>query len=114
MPLRLTDSHDGGMRLPRIKTHGTAFCRAGALFQVTFWRITASVIRTGERSAMQALIEMIASFVAMLAVAALSQFGLDLRAPQKPDREIHRVRDCGGSNAPSTVITVSNDRKHEC
>lgn len=63
---------------------------------------------------MQALIEMIASFVAMLAVAALSQFGLDLRAPQKPDREIHRVRDCGGSDAPSTVITVTSDRKHEC
>ncbi|WP_291833986.1 hypothetical protein [Brevundimonas sp.] len=63
---------------------------------------------------MQALIEMIASFVAMLAAAALSQFGLDLSAPQKPEREIHRVRDCGGSNTPSTVITVSGDRKHEC
>jgi len=62
---------------------------------------------------MQALIEMIASFVAMLAVAALSQFGLDLSAPQKPDREIHRVRDCGG-NSPSTSIAVSPDHKNEC
>lgn len=63
---------------------------------------------------MQALIEMIASFVAFLAAAALSQFGLDLSAPQKPEREIHRVRDCGGPNNTSTVITVSGDRKHEC
>lgn len=62
---------------------------------------------------MQALIEMIASFVAMLAVAALSQFGLDLSAPQKPDREIHRVRDCGGPT-PSSVIAVANDPKNEC
>lgn len=63
---------------------------------------------------MQALIEMIAGFFAMLAAAALSQFGLDLSASQKPEREIHRVRDCGGANAPSTVIAVSSDRKHEC
>ena len=63
---------------------------------------------------MQALIEMIASFVAMLAAAALSQFGLDLSAPQKPEREIHRVRDCGGAQASSTVIAVSGDRKHDC
>ncbi len=63
---------------------------------------------------MQALIEMIAGFFAMLAAAALSQFGLDLSAPQKPEREIHRVRDCGGSNAPSSVIAITSDRKHDC
>jgi hypothetical protein len=63
---------------------------------------------------MQALIEMIASFVAMLAAAALSQFGLDLSAPQKPEREIHRVRDCGGSNAPSAMITISAERQQDC
>lgn len=62
---------------------------------------------------MQALIEMIASFVAMLAVAALSQFGLDLSTPQKHEREIHRVRDCGGT-APSGVMIASGDHKQEC
>lgn len=62
---------------------------------------------------MQALIEMIAGLVAMLAAAALSQFGLDLSASHKPEREIHRVRDCGSETA-STVITVSGDRKHDC
>ena len=45
---------------------------------------------------MQALIRMIIGFVALLAAAALSQFGLQLDAPDKPQREIHRVRDCGG------------------
>ena len=43
---------------------------------------------------MQALIEMIIGFVALLAAAAMSQFGLQLDAPDKNKREIHRVRDC--------------------
>ncbi len=43
---------------------------------------------------MQWLIEMVAGFVALLAAAALSQFGLDLNAPRDSDREVHRVRDC--------------------
>lgn len=44
---------------------------------------------------MQWLIEMVAGFVALLAAAALSQFGLDMSTPRDGDREVHRVRDCG-------------------
>ncbi|GAA0633881.1 hypothetical protein [Brevundimonas lenta] len=63
---------------------------------------------------MQALIEIIAGFVAMLAAAALSQFGLDMDAPQKPQREIHRVRDCGGDNASASMLAVTSERKQDC
>lgn len=52
---------------------------------------------------MQALIEFIAGFVAMLAAAALSQFGVDLDARQTPQREIHRVRDCGDTPAAAVL-----------
>ncbi|HEY0103326.1 MAG TPA: hypothetical protein VGB60_07655 [Brevundimonas sp.] len=61
---------------------------------------------------MQALIEFIAGFVALLAAAALSQFGLDLDR-QKPEREIHRVRDCDGG-ASSGVFAASTERKQDC
>lgn len=62
---------------------------------------------------MQALIEFIAGFVAMLAAAALSQFGVDLDPRQTPQREIHRVRDCGDS--PSTaMLAVSTEREQDC
>jgi len=62
---------------------------------------------------MQALIEMIIGFIAMLAAAALSQFGLQLDAPEKPQREIHRVRDCGGDKPAATVL-VAADRQRNC
>ncbi len=62
---------------------------------------------------MQALIEFIAGFVAMLAAAALSQFGVDLDARQTPQREIHRVRDCG--DGPSAAaLAASTERKQDC
>lgn len=62
---------------------------------------------------MQALIEFIAGFVAILAAAALSQFGLDLDPPQKSEREIHRVRDC--DNGPSSaILSASSERKQDC
>lgn len=61
---------------------------------------------------MQALIEFIAGFVAILAAAALSQFGLDLNQ-QQPQREIHRVRDCDGG-PPAGVFAASTERKREC
>lgn len=61
---------------------------------------------------MQALIEFIAGFVALLAAAALSQFGLDLDR-QKPEREIHRVRDCDGGPS-SAFLTASAERKQDC
>ena len=60
---------------------------------------------------MQALIEMIIGFIALLAAAALSQFGLQLDAPEKPQREIHRVRDCGDKPV-ATVLTA--DRQQNC
>lgn len=54
---------------------------------------------------MQALIEFIAGFVAMLAAAALSQFGVELDAREVPQREVHRVRDCG--DGPSAAILAA-------
>lgn len=62
---------------------------------------------------MQALIEFIAGFVAMLAAAALSQFGVDLDARQTPQREIHRVRECG-DGPPAGALAASTERKQDC
>ena len=62
---------------------------------------------------MQALIEFIAGFVAMLAAAALSQFGVELDAREAPQREVHRVRDCG--DGPSAaMLAVTAKRKTDC
>ncbi len=63
---------------------------------------------------MQALIELIAGFVALLAAAALSQFGLDLATPQENQREIHRVRDCGGEKAAPAVLAAGREAKRDC
>lgn len=52
---------------------------------------------------MQTLIEMLAGLIALLAAAALSQFGVDLKAPPKPDREIQRVQECGDAKPASKV-----------
>jgi hypothetical protein len=41
----------------------------------------------------QALIELLAGFIALLAAAALAQFGVDLTTAS-PEREVHRVTDC--------------------
>lgn len=49
----------------------------------------------------------------MLAAAALSLFGVDMNAPEKPRAEIHRVRDCGDQTNQS-VFTVSAERKTNC
>ncbi|MBU1385940.1 MAG: hypothetical protein KKG14_08395 [Alphaproteobacteria bacterium] len=61
---------------------------------------------------MQALIEMIIGFIALLAAAALSQFGLQLDAPETSQREIHRVRDCG--EQPAGAILAIAERKQDC
>ncbi len=62
---------------------------------------------------MQALIEFIAGFVAMLAAAALSQFGVELDAREAPQREVHRVRDCG--DGPSAAMFAATaKRKTDC
>jgi hypothetical protein len=63
---------------------------------------------------MQALIELIAGFVALLATAALSQFGLDLNTTQESRPEIHRVRDCGGQTAAVSMLAAPADRNKEC
>ena len=58
---------------------------------------------------MQWLIEMVAGFVALLAAAALSQFGLDMNAPRDSDREVHRVRDCDQGTA--FIAAAKSDKK---
>lgn len=62
---------------------------------------------------MQALIELIAGFVAMLVAVALSQFGLNVDMPNKPEREIRRVQDCGDKHA-SNVIVLAESRQRSC
>ena len=53
---------------------------------------------------MQALVELIAGLIALLAAATLSQFGLNLDAPHKADREVRRVHDCRGAPAAGRLI----------
>ena len=61
---------------------------------------------------MQALIEMIIGFIALLAAAALSQFGLQVDAPKKSEREVHRVQDCG--DAPAAGVVASARPRPDC
>lgn len=61
---------------------------------------------------MQALIEMIIGFIALLAAAALSQFGLQVDTPKKSEREVHRVQDCGDAPAASVITTAG--RRPDC
>ena len=57
---------------------------------------------------MQALIELIAGFIAMLAAVALAQFGVDLTPRDQPDREVHRVANCDDRVVTDpTTLTVS-------
>lgn len=60
---------------------------------------------------MQALIELLAGFIALLATAALAQFGVDLNKASHPEREVHRVSDCREA-PPAKVITVQ--RSNDC
>lgn len=59
---------------------------------------------------MQALIELLAGFIALLAAAALAQFGVDLSSTS-PEREVHRVSDCQNSS-PAAMISVRH--KDDC
>ena len=61
---------------------------------------------------MQALIEMIIGFIALLAAAALSQFGLQVDTPKKSEREVHRVQDCG--DAPAATVITATQRRRDC
>lgn len=53
---------------------------------------------------MQALIELLAGFIALLAAAALSQFGVSMDSAHTPEREIRRVQDC--PEAPTGAVDV--------
>ncbi len=57
----------------------------------------------------QALIELIAGLVALLAAATLSHFGVEMQAPGQ-NREVHRVSDCGGPKTQPAVIATSAKR----
>lgn len=59
---------------------------------------------------MQALIELIAGFIALLAAAALSQFGVDLQPSRNDDREVHRVADCRDAPAKAMLISAPERR----
>jgi len=58
----------------------------------------------------QALIELLAGFIALLVTAALSQFGVDIERPQRASPEVHRVRDCD-QPARADFIAVRRDQK---
>lgn len=77
----------------------------GAALNATLYRrIVGPSSQPGEAS-VQALIELIAGFIALLAASALSQFGVDMHAPPKPEREVRRINDC--REPPSKTVTVA-------
>lgn len=58
---------------------------------------------------MQALVELIAGFIAMLAAVALAQFGVDLNPSREPDREVHRVVACEEAATTADDVTLISD-----
>lgn len=60
---------------------------------------------------MQALIELLAGFIALLVTAALSQFGVDIERPARDQPEVHRVSDC---NQPGEARFVTSHRDENC
>lgn len=63
---------------------------------------------------MQALVELIAGFIAMLAAVALAQFGVDLTPSRAPDREVHRVAHCDEPAKDSTVSLAAAADQDAC
>ena len=61
---------------------------------------------------MQALIEMIIGFIAMLAAAALAQFGVESRAEPTSRPEVQRVTDC--DKRPTSTVLVGTAAKRDC
>lgn len=57
---------------------------------------------------MQALIELLAGFIALLAAAALGQFGVDLRSTPAAEREVHRVNDCSPESSDALVTLAAS------
>lgn len=74
-----------------------------------FERIMARRVEWG--IAMQALTELIAGVIAMLAAAALAQFGVDLNQPSESRREVHRVKDCG-DRTPAASVAVERPTRN--
>nr|WP_314434452.1 hypothetical protein [uncultured Brevundimonas sp.] len=60
---------------------------------------------------MQALVELIAGLIALLAAAVLSQFGVEIHSPRQIDREVHRTTDCNAAPQPNTMAV---DVKRDC
>jgi hypothetical protein len=59
--------------------------------------------------AMQALIELLSGLIALLAAAALAQFGVDMTPRVSTEREIHRVQSC--PPAPSDSVDVKSPER---
>ena len=53
---------------------------------------------------MQALIELLAGFIALLVAAALSQFGVDIVRPDSKQPEVRRVSDCAQPKEAQFVV----------
>lgn len=60
---------------------------------------------------MQALVELIAGFIALLAAAVLTQFGVDTHNPNHGDREVRRVVECRDAGANAALLSES---KRDC
>jgi hypothetical protein len=58
---------------------------------------------------MQALIELLAGFLALLAAAALHQIGVDFKTAPKAEREVHRVVDCPPQPSQTFAATDRED-----
>lgn len=54
---------------------------------------------------MQALVELIAGFIALLAAVVLSQFGVDTHTPNHADREVRRVAECRDAGSHATLLS---------
>ncbi len=65
-------------------------------------------IQAAREGGMQALVELIAGFIALLAAAVLSQFGVDTHTTNHSDREVHRVAECRDGAASSPVMVESS------
>lgn len=59
---------------------------------------------------MQALVELIAGFIALLAAVVLSQFGVDIHSTQPAEREVHRSSNC----RPDTAAAFTSETRRDC
>ncbi|MES2860629.1 MAG: hypothetical protein V4701_04120 [Pseudomonadota bacterium] len=59
---------------------------------------------------MQALIELLAGFIALLAITALAQFGVNLDSSARAEPEVHRVSDCQ-SERGNNILVVRPSRE---